>query len=330
MTEELHIGCYTGDRGTGTGIAVVTTDGGIPSRIDRVIPADSPSFVIRHPTLPVLYAVIEADHGRVAAWRTDDEGGAQPFGAGDTGGADPCHLTVDATGTSLVTVNYTGGSIAVHRLAADGRIGERTDLVQHDRGGPHERQAAGHPHMVRVVGDGVIVSDLGADGLFRYHLRDGRLALDEFVAAPPATGPRHFARAGRRWLVTAELSDEVLVYAADWTLLGRVPANRFDGESLPSELVVSDDDRYLYVANRGADTISVFALDDPPGNELPVYLAEVPTGRWPRHMALAGDLLYDANQQSGELTTMRVDAATGLPEQVGVLAVPTPTCVLRP
>jgi len=321
MTQELLVGCYTGDRGRGTGIAVVTTSEGIPSRVDRIIAADSPSFVVRHPTLPVLYAVVEDDHGRVEAWSSE-----RSLGRGGTGGADPCHLTVEPLGRFLITANYGGGSVSVHALDTDGRIGERVDFVQHERHGKHERQESAHAHMVRLTDLGLLAVDLGGDALYRYQLDDGRLTPIGIVDTPTGSGPRHVTMVGDRWFVNAELSAEVLTYTADWLFLGAVSATRADRECLPSELVASADGRFLYVANRGPDTIAVFAL----GDDLPVYVTEVPTGAGPRHIALAGDLLYVANEKSDELITMRLDSETGVPALVAVLAVPSPTCVLLP
>lgn len=321
MTAEMLLGCYTGDRGRGTGIAVVATNDGIPTHVARIIPADSPSFVVRHPSLPVLYAVVEDEFGQVEAWADE-----RSLGRADTGGADPCHLTVDASGRFLVTANYSGGSVSVHALDTDGRIGERTDFVRHERHGGHERQESAHAHMVRLIDGGVLVADLGGDGLYRYRLADGRLDPVGGVDTPKGAGPRHVTRVADRWYVNAELSAEVLTYADDWSLLGAVPATRSDRECLPSELVASADGRFLYVANRGPDTISVFAL----GGDLPVFVAEVASGAWPRHIALAGDLLHVANEKSDELMTMRLDPVTGVPAMVSVLAVPSPTCVLLP
>lgn len=322
MAEPLLIGCYTPDQGGGAGISVAYREGGVLSRVGRTVATDSPSFVIRHPELPVVYAVAETSTGAVLAWEIDGDGPRRPLGRGDTGGTDPCHLTVDASGQFLVTVNYTSGSVAVHRLAADGRILARTDLVHHERHGSLPRQAGAHPHMVRDVGAELLVTDLGGDAIYRYHLDDGRLVRDGLIETPPGTGPRHLIRSGGRWLVTAELSASVLVFSADWRLLGQVPATRSTVECLPSELVA--DDRFLYVANRGPDTVSVFRIDA----ELPAYVTEVPVGRDPRHMARDGNLLYVANQQSDDVMTMRLDPETGVPEPVGSLATPSPTCVL--
>lgn len=316
----LLIGGYTPDKGTGTGVTVVED-----AEVTSIVPAESPSWIVRHPHLPVLYAVAETDNGGVTAWSLLDGVPAAPLGAGETGGADPCHLTVDPSGRFLVTVNYTGGSVAVHRLGDDGAIGSRTDLVQHTRTGEHPRQAAAHPHMVRADGGGIYVSDLGGDVIYRYHLDgDGQLANEGVVHVEHGAGPRHFLRLGDRWLMTAELMGRVYVFDADWHPLGSVQAARSPEENLISELAVGGDGAYLYVANRGPDTVSVFAL----GGDLPRYVTEVPTGRWPRHIALDGEHLYVAAQLADEVTTMRIDPASGVPEPVDQVAVPSPTCVL--
>jgi 6-phosphogluconolactonase len=314
----LLIGGYSGDKGQGAGIAVLDGD-----QIAAVIPADSPSWLARHPDLPVLYAVAETDDGQVHAWLLADGVPDRPLGQGATGGAEPAHLTVDASGRYLATANYSGGSISVHRLGPDGSIGERTDLVQHEAHGQHPRQEQAHPHMVRAVGDSLLVTDLGGDAIYRYRLTaDGQLEPDGIIAAPAGSGPRHLLPVGDRYYVTAELSGQVLTYAADGQLLGGVPASTAAGPNQPSELVSNG--RYLYVANRGPDTISVFALD----HALPRYLTEVPAGQWPRHIALDGDRLYIANERSHTVMVMAIDPDTGIPALVRQIKVPSPTVVL--
>ena len=94
------------------------------------------------------------------------------------------------------------------------------------------------------------------------------------------------------------------------------------GHNQPSELVSNG--RFLYVGNRGPDTVAVFALDD----ALPRYVTEVRTGQWPRHIYLDGDLLHVANELSHEVMTMRIDPATGIPGHVATISVPSPTAVL--
>jgi 6-phosphogluconolactonase (cycloisomerase 2 family) len=314
----LLIGGYTGDKGSGTGVVVIDGD-----EVTTLLPADSPSWIAWHPSLPVLYAVAETDDGRVHAWAIEDGEPARALGSAATGGSEPAHLAVDASGRFLITANYSGGSIAVHELGEDGQIGRRTDLVQHERHGDEPRQAGPHPHMVRVAGNDLLVIDLGGDAIYRYQLSDGgRLELADVIAAPAGSGPRHALQVGDRYYVTAELSAELLAYDQDGTFVGAVPASQAGGPNQPSELVSNG--KYLYVANRGPDTVSVFALD----SELPRYLTEVPAGSWPRHIYLDGDLLYVASERSHEVITMRIDPQTGVPARVRVVKAASPTCIL--
>jgi 6-phosphogluconolactonase len=314
----LLIGGYTGDKGNGSGIAVLDDD-----QVTAVTGADSPSWIVRHPDLPVLYAVAETDNGQVHAWSVTDGAPDRHLGSGETGGAEPAHLTVDASGRFLITANYSGGSISVHRLGPDGSIGERTDLIHHEAHGDNPRQEQAHPHMVRIADDKLLVTDLGGDAIYRYQLTpEGKLMQEAVIPAPPGSGPRHLLRVGERTYVTAELAGQLLVYDADWQLVGAVPASRTTGHNQPSELVSNG--HFLYVGNRGPDTVAVFALD----GALPRYITEVAAGEWPRHIALQGDHLYVANERSHSVMVMTIDQETGIPSLARTIDVPSPTVVL--
>jgi 6-phosphogluconolactonase len=315
---KLLVGGYTGDKGAGSGITVLE-DGQVVGTVN----ADSPSWIARHPELPVLYAVAEIDEGRVQAWSLAEGVPVDKLGSGETGGSEPAHLAVDPTGRFLITANYSGGNISVHRLGPDGEIGERTDLVEHTRHGDHPRQDTAHPHMVRVSGDQILIIDLGGDAIYQYAVtQEGKLELEDVIHAPAGSGPRHAVHVGDRFFVTAELSGEVLVYDREGQLVQALPASRKEGHNQPSEL--TSNGRYLYVANRGPDSISVFALDA----DMVRYVTEVATGSWPRHIALAGDDLYVANERSHEVVRMHIDPVTGIPAPAQTIEVPSPTCIL--
>jgi 6-phosphogluconolactonase len=325
---KLLIGGYSGDKGAGTGITVLDGDLDGGHHVTATISADCPSWIARHPELPVLYAVEEIPDGHVQAWSLADGTPTEQLGRGATGGSEPAHLTVDSSGHFLITANYSGGSLSVHELGTDGSIGRRTDLVRHERHGEQDRQEQAHPHMVRDIGGTLLVTDLGGDAIYRYRLGPGgKLMPEGVVAAPPGSGPRHVLPVGDHYYVTAELSAQVLGYDAAGQLLSAVPASKADGPNQPSEL--ASDGRYLYVANRGPDTVSVFDLDAAGGDHpLPRYVAEVPVGAWPRHIALDGDLLYVANERSHEVMVLRIDPETGIPAHARTIEVPSPTVIL--
>ena len=339
MTDEIvYLGCYTAESGgAGEGIVAASRDPetGRLEPLGVVAHTPSPSFLTWHPTLPVLYAANEGAAGAVSGWAVDGDTLA-PRGSAETGGGSPCHLAVTGDGRHLVTTNYATGSVAVHPLDPEtGAVGERTDLIVHDGHGPDSgRQEGPHPHMVSTdpAGDGLHVVDLGTDGLYPYRVDGGRLMpVGDPVRVAPGTGPRHVARQpdGRRAYVVGELDGMVTAFDVDergWHQRHRVEASIRPGDKFPSEVALAG--HFLYVATRGVDTVSVFAVD----GAAPRLVAEVDSGgKWPRHFALIGDHLYVANQLGGSVAVFAVDRASGTLTPVDQpVAVGSPTCVLRP
>ncbi|GAB2596702.1 hypothetical protein Aab01nite_72090 [Paractinoplanes abujensis] len=338
--ELVFVGGYTADKGgDGEGIVRLRRDPatGELTRSGVVARTPSPSFLTRHPALPVLYAVNELDpDGTVSAFTVDAAGDLTPLASRPTGGSDPAHLAVTGDGRHLLVANYGTGSVAVFPLDADGAPGERTDLLTLTGSGPvADRQAGPHAHMVFPLRDEVLIADLGSDKVWRARLDPvaGRLTLlAPAVSAPPGTGPRHvrFSPDGALFVV-GELSGELTWWrpGADGSLdlAGRAATTTAEGENYPSEVVVRPDGRFVYVANRGPNTVTTFAWD----GAAATLVAETPAGGdWPRHMILVGDHLYVTNQRSRSVTTLRIDPETGVPVAPAASAAePTPTCLLR-
>lgn len=339
----VYFGCYTPEvGGASQGIQAARRDP-VSGRLDplgTVAQTPAPSFLVRHPRLPVLYAVNELSDGMVSAWAEGGGGRLTPLGEQSTGGSSPCHLAVTPDGGYLVSANYGSGSLAVHPLDPSGRPGERTDLLVHewhDRPGVDpQRQEGAHPHMVSADpgGGSLLAVDLGTDSLYRYRLDRGSGRLipgGHRHHLPAGTGPRHLARHpdGHRCYVAGELRPAVFAYELDQHgglhERGRVAASERGGQVQPSEVAVRPDGRFLYVANRGVDTVAAFALQGGP----PRLVGEVDCGGiWPRHFILIGRHLYLANERSHTVGIFAVDDADGTLAPVGSAEVPSPTCVL--
>lgn len=339
--EYVFVGCYTGDKGgEGDGITLLRRDpgsGGL-TRLGLAARTPSPSFLAQHPTLPVLYAVNELDEGTVSAFSVAPDHSLIPLAVRPTGGADPCHLAVTADGRHLVVANYASGSVSVHPLDAEGAPGERSDLRTLSGSGPDaERQASPHAHMVVPDRNGpdVLISDLGSDRVWRSRLDpvSGRLGAPEpAVEAKPGTGPRHLTHsADGALLLAGELSGTLSWYrpagGPTLELRGETAASGASGAVYPSEVAAGRDGRFVYLANRGPDTVTTFVWD----GESASVAGETSTGGvWPRHMILIGDHLYVANERSHNVTVFRVDPDTGIPILEGEpTAEPSPTCLLR-
>jgi 6-phosphogluconolactonase len=321
-----------------SGITVARQDpgSGLLELVDNV-PAPSASFLAWHPDGRYLYAANETDDGTVTAFVVDEGGRLTPLNSEPTGGVSPCHLVVHPAGGHLLSANYGTGSVAVHPLGADGYIGSLTDLVQHRGTGPRaDRQEGPHAHQVRVTPDGehVLAIDLGADSIFLYRLdlETGKLALDGAGRTDPGAGPRHLVFGADGTVhVACELDSTVVSFSYESGSLNRLGTVSSTVESLrtanfPSEIAQSADGRFVYLANRGQDVVTVFAVDGP---DLRPVVDVACGGSWPRHLAVVGPYLYVANQHSHQVACFRLDPDTGVPAPAGVaLEVESPACVL--
>ncbi|MEV1289918.1 lactonase family protein [Micromonospora sp. NPDC049679] len=339
--EIIHIGCYTpegGGRGGGIVAARRDPESGRLDLLGLAACTPSPSFLVRHPTLPVLYAVNEIEDGAVGAWTVTGEGELIPLGSRPTGGSHPCHVTVSPDGRHVISTNYGSGSLATHPIDDTGALGECSDLLAHEgHGVDPERQERPHPHMISPdpSGGSLLAVDLGTDSVYRYDLDGTAGRLVPYGARMwhrPGAGPRHLARHpdGAHCYLVGELDATLTWCEIDEAGVlherGSIPASARAGHVQPSEVAVRADGRFLYVANRGPDTIAVFALDA----GAPRYVGEVESGgRWPRHFALVGGHLYVANERSHSVGVFRIDDERGMPTALGApVDTPSPTCIM--
>lgn len=331
--ELVYIGCYTaGHGGDGEGLVVAVRDRstGALQATGVVQPSPSPSFVAPHPSLPVVYAVHELADGLVSSFTVAPNGAPQAGGSTATGGSFPCHVSVHPDGGYLFVANYGSGSVSVFELAQDGAIVRRSDVVSHTGRGPNPaRQEGPHAHMVLPHADRILAVDLGIDAVISYRLDAGRLVDARTVARlQPGLGPRHLAVGAGLVHVAAELGAQVVSYeegADGWREIGAAATSSVM-PALCSAIVASPDGRFVYVANRGPDTIAVVSVE----SGAPKLVREVACGgTWPRDMAMCDGFLYVANERSHTVTVFRVDSSTGMLEPTGdVLSTPSPTCVL--
>ena len=348
----VYIGTYT--RGRREGIYVYRMDGssGALERAADAVVIDDPSFVTIDPQRRYLYAVSESSEvadtpsGVVSAFSIDSKtGGLTSLGRQSTGGEGPCHLTVDATGKSLLVANYGSGSVCVLPIRDDGRLGQATDFVQHQGSSADPRRQTGpHAHSVTVDAANrfVFAADLGLDQVLVYRLDADRGKLtpndDPQVQLKPGAGPRHFDfhPNGVFAYVINELDSTITAFdydAAAGTLseietVSTLP-DGFAGVSHCADVHVSPSGRFLYGSNRGHDSIVIFEIDRDTGRL--DYVGHEPTqGRTPRNFAIdpTGTFLLAANQDSDTVVTFRIDERTGLLDPAGHVAeVPMPVCL---
>ena len=177
--------------------------------------------------------------------------------------------------------------------------------------------------------------------VYRFDAQKGSLAPNDprFVTVDAGAGPRHliFAPSGKFLYVVDEMTSSVTVFAYEASQ-GRLQKKQtvstlpsaFHGQDTAAEIVVDANGRFLYVSNRGADSIAVFAIKPSSGTLSLVEI--VPTGgKTPRSFAIdpTGKWLFAANQDSNNIDLFRIDPGTGrLTPTSQVLQLASPVCIV--
>lgn len=350
----FFVGTYTRGNDTSDGIYTSTFDDstGALSEPTLAVKADNPSFLAVHPTKDLLFACIETNDfgdeptGAVSAFRIDQNSAKLTLiNQQPTGGGAPCHANVDATGKLLLVANYIGGNVAVFPIADDGQLGERSCLIQHIGSGPNQaRQTSPHAHSINLSADNRFgyAADLGIDRIqiYRFDSENGRLvpSAADSVAVKPGGGPRHFSihPSGMFAYTNNELTCEATAFKRDPTSgalkvlqnISTLP-DGFDGRKSTAECLVHPSGKFLYVSNRGHDSIAVFRIDQTTGMLSTVEI-EKTTGQEPRNFVFdpSGKWLIAENQNSDTIVTFAINQATGAISPTGhMINVGKPVCI---
>ena len=336
----LFLGTYTSVEGGGKGIGLASYDPstGRITGTGTITGVDNPSYLALHPNGRTLYAVNEREKGAVTAVRLADN---KVLGSRGTGGAGPCHLSVHPGGRWLLSADYGSGSVAVHPIDASGTLGERTALVTHSSPAPGPGQDGPHAHQFVTGPDGghVLAVDLGTDTVYTYRLDPSKGTLTEVSQAQvrPGAGPRHltFHPGGRFAYLANEVDNTVAVCAYDPATGRLTPGDAQStgtggGTSYPAQILVTSDGAYAFLANRGHNSLTRYAVEA--GGARLRLLDTVPVGGdFPRHIAFSPDgaLLFAANQRSGTVTVFHVDRGSGELRLAGEpFASPVAVCAL--
>lgn len=346
----VYVGAYTerpGGKADGISVYRFDPESGSLELVQVTAGVRNPSFLALDSGQRFLYAVNELADGAVSAFARDSETGELSFvNSQASHGADPCYISVDASGRHVLVANYSSGSVAALPIASDGSLEPASSVVQHGGSGViPKRQEGPHAHMIGSSPEGrfVLATDLGTDQILIYRLNHstGTLQPNDLgpasVDAEPGSGPRHFAfgKGGDSLNVINELNSTITVHAFDRERgdlrpvqsLSTLPAG-FDGESTCAEVVVSPDGRFVYGSNRGHDSIAIFAVG---GDGLLTHAGHESTqGKSPRGFAISPDgaWLLAGNQRSDTIACFRRDQDSGLLKSTGRLVEsPSPVAI---
>ena len=262
------------------------------------------------------------------------------------GGAGPCHINVDKMGKNALIANYGGGSAAVLPIGTDGKLAPISCFVQHKGSSVDKsRQEAPHAHSINLdkANHFAFVADLGLDKvmIYRFDADKGTITANDpaYVMMDPGSGPRHFAfhPDGKTAYINGEMA--MTITACDYDAAKGSLTKRQTLSTLPegadrkgastAEVVVHPSGKFVYVSNRGHNTIAIFTIDSAT-RKLTAAGHQGENIKTPRNFAIdpSGAYLIVANQDGHSLVVFRINQRTGALEPTGNTAkVPNPVCV---
>lgn len=254
-------------------------------------------------------------------------------------GAGPAHVSIHPAGKHALVANYGGGSVAVLPIEADGRLGSASDIKRHQGAvGPAQASSAPpgsfaisghdrpHAHMIEADPSGrfVLAADLALDQIlvWRFDPAKGTLIPNDppSVALPPGDGPRHFVfhPKGQWFYSLQEEASTVVTFDYDASN-GRLAAKQtlstlprgFAGTNFTSEIALSPDARFVYVANRLHDSIAWFSIGA--DGTLTWVGEEWTRGDYPRGFTIdpSGRFLFSCNQRSDAIASFGINPKSG-------------------
>ena len=238
-------------------------------------------------------------------------------------GGDLCHILYEPAESVLYCSFYGTGHVAAVKVE-DYHF---TTVLNFFRlpANPESGIARAHCCEKEPEGSYVLFAGIAQDKIFVFQTEKGRI-LSEIPSAEicldTGAGPRHlkFHPILNYLYVITEYSNEIYVYLFEKEegkphftriqVISTLP-DMFKGVSYGSSLAISRDGRFLYAANRGADSIAVYDIN--PDGLLAKKQDISCKGEHPRHIALAKDdeCLMIANQKSNQVVLYTVDEMTG-------------------
>jgi 6-phosphogluconolactonase len=358
----LMIGTYTSAKSEGIYVYKFNTNTGYFSAVSKAGGVQNPSFLSISPNQKFVYAVNENfENAGVSAFSFDKKSGTLALlNTQPSGGAHPCHLSVDKTGSWVLVGNYTGGSLAVLPIFGDGSLGNPTQIIKHEgKSSNAARQEKPHVHSVNIAPNNtdVFVPDLGIDKIMAYSF-DSKLgvlsaAKPPFIKMTNGAGPRHFTfhPNGKFAYLIEELSSTVTGFSykkGTLTPLQTVTTLPTDykekNKNFCADIHISPDGRFLYGSNRFVDgssgknvfaatdtidTIVIYSIDQKTGRL--TYIGHEPVlGKVPRNFIITpnGKFVLVANQATDNITIFARNTQTGKLTATGKqISVPTPVCL---
>lgn len=297
--ETILIGTYTRKTSEGIYRIELNKESEKLENLSLVAKTENPTYLEYNDKTNELLAVYQdGEEGGIALWNYQDKLASLKETITQTG-VQPCFVHYNAKNNEFYDANYHRGEVHVYQ---DGALKE---TFKYDEGA--------HAHYVHTdhKTNALFTVDLGNDEIHKYvDLKE----VSSFKTDENA-GPRHIAfhpSASYLYIMT-EYSNEVIVLkdGEDLELIQTISTLPEAVKSDGAAIRMTADGKFVYVSNRGHDSITVFKVNDDYTLSFVQNISSY--GEHPRDFNLSKDEAYVvvANRDTNNLVLYRRDVNTG-------------------
>ncbi len=299
----------------------------------------NPSYLAISTDNKFLYCnteVIEEMSPKVQAYRIKDDYSLQFLNEQPISGGCPCHIALFEN--KVLVACYISGNMLEYPIDESGKLLECVKSHQHTGSSVNpERQEAAHAHQVAVHPNkrDVYVCDLGIDTLKAYEVQENKLTPNprKDISVSKGGGPRHFVfnSDGSLGYVINELTAAVSVLKNKGTKFEQIGSynslpDSYQDNPSASAIRIHPNSKFLYVANRIFDAITIFGIK---GDSLELLDYQHTNGKEIREFNISpnGNWLIACHQNSNDTIVYKIKPDGKLMEVHRTKAIKTPVCV---
>ena len=284
--------------------------------IKKIVLSGDPGALAVDPTRTFLYAAIRSTNS-ISSFRVNPQNGDLTLISTIRAAGNPVYVGTDKTGKFLLTAYFGDSKAAIYSIRQDGSLQDSAVQVLETASNAHAIQTDPTNHYVFVpcrTGETILQ--------FKFNRDNGVLTPNtpDRMLTPAKTGPRHLAfhQSLNTVYFANEFGSSVTAYRLDQAVgslskfqtLSSLPAD-FVGANTGADIHLTPDRRFLYVSNRGHESIAAFSVDTITGAL--TSLGQFVTEKTPRSFAIdpSGKFLYAGGQGSGKIAAHRINRQSG-------------------
>lgn len=314
--EKILLGTYT--KNASEGIYSIDLAEGHLVNLNLVAKAENPTYLDYDADTKTLYSVAQKGNlGGITEWSFDGTKAVEKASYLQEG-VQPCYVRYDKNEDVIYDANYHRGTFTTYSK------GEIQKVFEYEKGA--------HVHFSDIdpkTGD-VFVCDLGHDTIHKYRL------LNEIATYKTAEGmgPRHMAfhPSAPYIYILGELNNTVeVVEDQEFEFEHRQTISMLpegDIKSGGGAIRISNDGKFLYVTNRGHDSITTYKVNE--DFTLETVSNDSVHGEHPRDFSLSLDQEYIvvANRDTNNLVLFKRDTESGTLRFIEAVDAPEAVAVL--